>query len=49
MCIRDSRRPALFDTVKLMDWVFDSFSIQAALDTDLTLAAICLLYTSRCV
>ena len=37
-----NRRPALCETVKLMDWVFDSFSIQAALDT-------CLLYTSRCV
>ena len=53
------RRPALCETVKLMEWVFDSFSIQAALDTDLTLAEIpvkyssdtssCLLYTSRCV
>ena len=35
-----NRRPALFETVKLMDWVFDSFSIQAALDTDLTIAEI---------
>ena len=26
-----NRRPALFETVQLMDWVFDSFSIQAAL------------------
>ena len=30
-----NRRPALFETVKLMDWVFDSFSIQAALDLSL--------------
>ena len=35
-----NRRPALLETVKLMDWVFDSFSIQAALDTDLTIAEI---------
>jgi D-alanyl-D-alanine carboxypeptidase (penicillin-binding protein 5/6) len=32
--------------VKLMDWVFDSFSIQAALDTDLTLAEIPVKYSS---
>ena len=41
-----NRRPALFETVKLMDWVFDSFSIQAALDTDLTLAEIPVKYSS---
>ena len=29
-----------------MDWVFDSFSIQAALDTDLTLAEIPVKYSS---
>ena len=34
------------ETVKLMDWVFDSFSIQAALDTDLTLAEIPVKYSS---
>ena len=41
-----NRRPALFETVKLMDWVFDSFSIQAALDTDLALAEIPVKYSS---
>ncbi len=41
-----NRRPALCETVKLMDWVFDSFSIQAALDTDLTLAEIPVKYSS---
>ena len=41
-----NRRPALFETVKLMDWVFDSFSIQAALDTDLTIAEIPVKYSS---
>ena len=41
-----NRRPALYETVKLMDWVFDSFSIQAALDTDLTIAEIPVKYSS---
>ena len=41
-----NRRPALFETVELMDWVFDSFSIQAALDTDLTIAEIPVKYSS---
>ena len=35
-----NRRPALYETVRLIDWVFDTFSIQAALDTDLALAEI---------
>lgn len=35
-----NRRPALCETTKLIDWVFDSFSIQAALDTDQALAEI---------
>ena len=33
-----NRRPALYETTKLIDWVFESFSIQAALDTDQALA-----------
>lgn len=41
-----NRRPALFETTKLIDWVFDSFSIQAALDTDLALAEIGVLYSA---
>ena len=41
-----NRRPALYEAVKLMDWVFDSFSIQAALDTDLTIAEIPVKYSS---
>ena len=41
-----NRRPALYETVHLMDWAFDSFSIQAALDTDLALAEISVKYSS---
>ena len=41
-----NRRPALYETVKLMDWAFDSFSIQAALDTDLALAEVPVKYSS---
>ena len=41
-----NRRPALYETVHLMDWVFDSFSIQAALDTDLALAEIPVKYST---
>ena len=41
-----NRRPALCETTKLIDWVFESFSIQAALDTDLTLAEIPVKYSS---
>lgn len=41
-----NRRPALYETTKLIDWVFDSFSIQAALDTDLALAEIGVLYSA---
>ena len=42
-----NRRPALYETTKLIDWVFDSFSIQAALDTDLALAEIPVRYSSE--
>ena len=41
-----NRRPALYETVRLIDWVFDSFSIQAALDTDLALAEIPVKYST---
>lgn len=41
-----NRRPALYETTKLMDWVFESFSIQAALDTDQALAEIPVKYSS---
>lgn len=41
-----NRRPALYETTKLLDWVFDSFSIQAALDTDLAIAEIPVKYSS---
>ena len=41
-----NRRPALYETAHLIDWVFDSFSIQAALDTDLALAEIPVKYSS---
>ena len=41
-----NRRPALYETVRLIDWVFDTFSIQAALDTDLALAEIPVKYSA---
>ena len=41
-----NRRPALYETAHLIDWVFDSFSIQAALDTDLALAEIPVKYST---
>lgn len=41
-----NRRPALYETTKLIDWVYDSFSIQSALDTDLALAEIPVKYSS---
>ena len=31
---RDKRRPALYETAMLMDWVFGNFAIQPALDMD---------------
>ena len=42
----EGMRPALAETGTIMDWVFDSFSIQAALDTDLTIAEIPVRYSS---
>ena len=36
----------LYETTKLIDWVFESFSIQAALDTDQALAEIPVKYSS---
>jgi D-alanyl-D-alanine carboxypeptidase (penicillin-binding protein 5/6) len=41
-----NRRPALYETTKLIDWVYDSFSIQSALDPDLALAEIEVKYSS---
>ena len=41
-----NRRPALYETTRLIDWVFESFSIQAALDTDQALAEIPVKYSS---
>ena len=41
-----NRRPALYETTRLIDWVFQSFSIQPALDTDLALAEIPIKYSS---
>ncbi len=41
-----NRRPALYETTKLIDWVYDSFSIQPALDTDLALAEIPVKYSA---
>ncbi len=41
-----NRRPALYETTRLIDWVFENFSIQPALDTDLALAEIPVKYSS---
>ena len=41
-----NRRPALYETTKLIDWVFENFSIQSALDTDQALAEIPVKYSS---
>ena len=41
-----NRRPALYETKQLIRWVFTSFSIQAALDTDLALAEIPVRYST---
>ena len=41
-----NRRPALYETTRLMDWVFENFSIQPALDTDLALAEVPVRYCS---
>lgn len=41
-----NRRPALYETTQLIDWVFSSFSIQAALDTDIALAEIPVKYSA---
>ena len=41
-----NRRPALYEPTRLIDWVFQSFSIQPALDTDLALAEIPVKYSS---
>lgn len=41
-----NRRPALCETTKLIDWVYENFSIQSALDTDLALAEVAVKYSS---
>ena len=42
-----NRRPALYETTQLMDWVYSSFSVQAALDPDQALAEIPVKYSSE--
>lgn len=42
-----NRRPALCETTKLIDWVFDSFSIQPALDPDVALAELPVKYSAE--
>ncbi len=42
-----NRRPALYETTQLIDWVYGSFSIQAALDPDQVLAEIPVRYSSE--
>ncbi len=42
-----NRRPALYETTQLIDWVYSSFSIQAALDPDQALAEIPVRYSSE--
>lgn len=41
-----NRRPALYETTHLMDWVFDSFIIQPALATDVAIAQVNVKYSS---
>ena len=43
----DTKRPALYETGKLMDWVFDSFAIQSALDTTTPIGAVPVKYSSE--
>ncbi len=40
-------RPALYETGKLMDWVFDNFAIQSALDTTLPIGEVPVAYSSE--
>src|SRR5699024_11696918 len=42
-----TRRPALYETTQLIDWVYSSFSVQAALDPDQALAEIPVKYSSE--
>ena len=42
-----NRRPALYETTQLIDWVYSSFSVQAALDPDQALAEIPVKYSSE--
>ena len=44
---RDKRRPALYETDMLMDWVYDSFAIMPALDMDEPLNEIPVRYSSQ--
>lgn len=39
-------RPALYETDRLTDWVYDSFAIQAALDTDEPISEVTVQYSS---
>lgn len=41
-----TKRPALYETAELMDWVFDSFSIQPALQTGEPLAEVKVKYST---
>ena len=44
---RDKRKPALYETAMLMDWVYDSFAIQPALDIDEPLAEVKVKYSTQ--
>lgn len=41
-----TRRPALYETNRLIDWVYSSFAIQAALDTDQPISEVTVAYSS---
>ena len=42
-----TRRPALCETTKLIEWVFEGFSVQAALDPDQALAEVPVRYSTE--
>lgn len=42
-----ARRPALFETAQLLDWVYDSFAIQAALDTTQPICEVPVAYSTE--
>ena len=42
-----TKRPALYETGKLMDWVYDSFSLQSALDVGQAITEVKVKYSTQ--